>query len=450
MVRGKWNSRMGFIWAAIGSSVGLGSIWRFPYVVGENGGAAFILLYLLCLLVIGFPVLLSEITIGRKTQLSPSGAYKILGNARWGKAGKLTIFTGFLVSSFYLVIVGWTLGYFVEAVIGKLTNFQSSTQTLDYFQTLTTSPIKPLVYTILAMGLCIFILQTGVSKGIEKSNKIMMPLLLIVLIILTIKGLTLKGGEKGISFLFSPNFSSITPKAILMALGQAFFSLSLGQGTMVTYGSYLDENENLPTTCLPIAFFGTLISILAGVAIFTIVFAFGLPASSGESLMFQTLPLIFSSMSGGYILCFAFFLLLLMAGLTSQISAMEPFISYLIDRNQWKRKKAVLVASSCILFVALLCTLSFGVLRHAQIFGMTIFQFLIYLSLNILIPIGGLFAVLLVGWKWGIHKGLTNIKRGTGSLFERYPFIRMYLSVGIKYLAPFIIVFIMLNSLGIF
>ncbi|NRA90770.1 MAG: sodium-dependent transporter, partial [Simkaniaceae bacterium] len=302
--REQWKSRLGFIWAAVGSAIGLGSIWRFPYVVGENGGATFVLLYLVCLLLVGFPVLITEILIGRKAQLNPSGSFKHIGKHKgWQACGKMTILTGFLVSSFYAVIAGWTLGYFVQAIFGQLTHFASGQEAIAHFKSFSVSPLWGIGSLAGFLLLSFFILYTGVQKGIEAGNKIMMPLLLFVLIFLAVKGLMTPGGSEGIAFVFKPDWSEITPTAVLLALGQAFFSLSLGQGTMVTYGSYLGKKENIPGTCLPITLFGICISLLAGIAIFTIVFSAGLSPSSGESLMFQTLPIIFSDIAGGYFMC---------------------------------------------------------------------------------------------------------------------------------------------------
>ena len=231
----------------MGSAIGLGSIWRFPYVVGENGGATFVLLYLVCLILVGFPVLISEILIGRKAQLNPSGSFKEIGRHKgWQGVGKMTILTGFLVSSFYAVIAGWTLGYFLQAIFGQITHFDSSGQAIQHFQAFSTSPLWGIGSLAGFIFLSLFVLYTGVQNGIEAGNKIMMPLLLFVLLFLAIKGLLMPGGEEGLAFLFKPNWAEITPTAILLALGQAFFSLSLGQGTMVTYGSYLGKKENVP------------------------------------------------------------------------------------------------------------------------------------------------------------------------------------------------------------
>ena len=448
--REHWKSRLGFIWAAVGSAIGLGSIWRFPYVVGEHGGATFVILYLICLLIVGFPLLIAEIVIGRKSQLNPSGSFFLLGRTKqWQGMGKMTILTGFFVSAFYAVIAGWTLGYFLEALFGKLTHFTNASETLHHFSHLSSSSYFSVGCLFGFVFLAVIILHLGVRKGIESGNKIMMPLLLIVLLFLVAKGLMMPGGEEGITFMFKPDWSQVTPTTILMALGQAFFSLSLGQGTMITYGSYSTPKENLPGTCLPITLFGICVSLLAGIAIFTIVFSSGLEPTSGESLMFQTLPLIFSQISGGYFLCILFFLLLVLAALTSEISAMEPLISYLIDEKKWKRTPAVFATGISVFLVGMPCALSFGLLKDMTLFGMTFFNFLIFLCLNILIPLGGLAAVILVGWRWGIKKALAHLKQGAEGLFENYPFLEYYFKVSIKYVAPVIIVLILLDALGI-
>jgi len=449
--REQWKSRLGFIWAAVGSAIGLGSIWRFPYVVGENGGATFVLLYLMCLLLVGFPVLISEILIGRKAQLNPSGSFKQVGKSKgWQGIGKMTIVTGFLVSSFYCVIAGWTLSYFLQALFGQLTHFQSPAEASQHFQAFSSSAMWGLGSVIAFLFISTFILYTGVQQGIEAGNKIMMPLLLFVLIFLAVKGFMMPGGEKGVAFVFKPEWSEITPTAILLALGQAFFSLSLGQGTMVTYGSYLKKKENIPGTCFPITLFGICISLLAGVAIFTIVFSAGLPPSSGESLMFQTLPIIFSQIPGGYFLCLLFFLLLVVAALTSQISAMEPLISYFMDAWKWKRHQAVIVTGIGVFLVSIPCVLSFGLLSDYTLFGKNFFNLLLFLCLNILIPLGGLGAVILVGWRWGFKRAYPHLREGAEKLFKNYPALKWYFHFSIRYIAPIIIVIVMLDALGVF
>ncbi|MCB1107274.1 MAG: sodium-dependent transporter [Chlamydiia bacterium] len=449
--REQWKSRFGFIWAAVGSAIGLGSIWRFPYVVGENGGATFVILYLICLLLVGLPVLISEILIGRKAQLNPSGSFLQIGKHKgWQGVGKMTILTGFLVSSFYAVIAGWTLGYFFQSVFGEITHFSTAKEATKHFQEFSTSPLWGIGSLIGFLFLSFIILYTGVQKGIEAGNKIMMPLLLFVLIFLAVKGLLMPGAGAGVSFVFQPNWSEITPTAILLALGQAFFSLSLGQGTMITYGSYLGKKENIPGTCVPITLFGICISLLAGIAIFSIVFSAGLSPSAGESLMFQTLPIIFSQIPGGYLLCLLFFLLLVLAALTSQISAMEPLIAYFIDNWKWKRHRAVLTTTLAVFIVALPCVLSFGPWKDYTLFGKNFFNLLLYLCLNILIPLGGLAAVIMVGWRWTFRRAFPHLQEGAERLFKNYPPLKWYFGISIRYVAPLIIVIVMLDALGVF
>ena len=445
MKRAKWKSRIGFIWAAVGSAVGLGNIWRFPYVVGDSGGGAFLIVYLLCLAAVGFPVLLSEISIGRATHSSPAGAYEKLGrNKGWRGCGVTTIFTGFMVSAFYGVVCGWTLGYLVEIFRGTVTSFGSGAEALAFFNTATSNPWWTIGYHALFMFFCLALLLTGVVKGIERGNKVMMPLLFVVLILLVIKGAMMPGAAKGISFLFKPDWSTINSKVILMALGQAFFALSLGQGTMVTYGSYIDKKENLPSTCFPIALFSTCVSFLAGIAIFAIVFSFDLPPGSGPGLMFQTLPLVFSQMSGGLILAFAFFTLLFLAGLTSEISAMEPLIAYFVDEKKWSRRKATSFTTIFSFLVGVPCSLAFGPWK-----GGAYLDTLTTLCVNFLIPFGGLLAVIVAGWRWGIKKSLGEIELGSGQLFERLGFLRGYFYIGIRYTAPILILLVFLNLMGI-
>ncbi|HPE85099.1 MAG TPA: sodium-dependent transporter, partial [Chlamydiales bacterium] len=369
-MRAEWKSRLGFIAAAVGSAVGLGNIWRFPYIVGEGGGAAFVLVYVLCLFLVGLPVLLSEIIIGRKTALSPAGAFHQLGrSSKWKKVGAMTIFTGLIVASFYSVVSGWTLGYLIQALQGKLTHFSTVASAENHFLQLTSSSFWCIGYHLLFMAASAGILYAGVQRGIEAWNKVLMPLLFLILLGLVAKGLTMSGAYEGLQFLFSPKWSALSPSAILLALGQAFFALSLGQGTMVTYGSYVSDKENVPSTCLPIATFGLFISLLAGMAIFSTVFSVGLKADSGPSLMYETLPLVFSQVTGGYLLAVSFFALVFMAAITSQISAMEPMIAYLGDRFKWKRHKAVLATAISAFLLGIPSALAFGQWSTIKFFG---------------------------------------------------------------------------------
>lgn len=447
--RETWKSRFGFIWAAVGSAVGFGSIWRFPYILGENGGGSFIVLYLLCLFLVGFPVLVAEITIGRKVKLAPPSAFFQLGKNRfWRALGGMTVTTGVLVSCFYAVIGGWVVAYFCKAVSSLLLTYDSSSIAKEAFTHFTASPYLSVGSLALFLLLCFLILVTGVSKGIERCNKIVMPFLFLVLLGLAIFGLSRPGGMHGLHFLLAVDMTKITPHAILMALGQAFFALSLGQGTMLTYGSYLSEKDNIASTCLPITFFGTIVSILAGMAIFPMVFAAGLEPTAGPSLMFQTMPMIFAQLPfGGYVVGVLFFLLLLIAGATSEISAMEPLICYWIDKRSFSRKKATFLTTLMVFAVGAVAALSFGVLAEFKLFGKDFFELLVAVCINFLIPIGGLASAYLLAWKWGIKPALNYIEKGHADFFKVFPFVLPFLRYTIKYIAPLIILLILVDNL---
>jgi NSS family neurotransmitter:Na+ symporter len=448
--RESWKSRIGFIFATLGSAVGLGSIWRFPYIVGQNGGAAFILLYLVFLILIGFPLLISEIVIGRTAQSNPYGAFRILGkNKFWGYIGKATIFTGLIISSFYSVVAGWMLGYFVEALLGNL-NFENASKAFTYFNKLNSSTFWSLKYHFLFMFMSILILFFGIRKGIEQKTKIMMPLLIGVVFILVIKGVTLPSSFKGIKFLLYPDWNMLTPAGILMALGQAFFTLSLGQGTMVTYGSYLPKKEDITKSCFPVVILNTVIAILIGIAVFSIVFSQNLLPTTGSSLIFETLPLVFTKIKWGGLLSIAFFFLIVIAALTSEISALEPFISYLIDEKGWARKKAAIFTGFLAFLIGIPSALSFGLLKGFTVFGLNFFDIISFLSINIFVPLGGFFAAILVAWIWSMKEAFENLKVSKQAFFHHRPWLAMYLKVCIKYLSPILIIIIILNSLGLF
>ncbi len=451
MSRASWGSRIGFIFAVAGSAVGLANIWRFPYVVGAHGGSAFIIVYLVSLLLIGFPVFIAEILIGRTTQTSPSGAFqKLGGSSGWAWAGTMTIGTGFIVSAFYSSVAGWILGYLIEALRGNVTNFQDAAQSSLHFSRLQEHPLWGLSFHLLFILCSTLVLYLGVRGGIERGNKVMMPLLFIVLILLVIKGLMMPNASRGLAFLFKPDWSALTPAAFLIALGQSFFTLSLGQGTMVTYGSYLGSNDNLMKSCIPVVLMDTLVSLLASVAVFTIVFSVGLQPDSGPGLIFHTLPLVFSQITGGYFLAILFFLLVFLAALTSEISAMEPTIAYLMDEWRWKRHHAVIACGTGAFLLGVPCALSTSVLKNYTIFGETFLDALAFLASNILIPLGGFLAVFLVGWIWGVPNALNQLKQGTSRLFEKHSLLGGYFWFCFKITAPLLIIIVFLHALGIF
>lgn len=447
--RETWKSRLGFIWAAVGSAVGFGSIWRFPYILGQNGGGNFLMLYILCLLLVGLPVLVAEIAIGRKVKLAPPSAFlKLGGSKKWQFFGGLSVLTGVLVSCFYAAVGGWVVAYFIKAVTGSILTYESQAAAKEAFTHFSKSSLMTTFATLGFVGVCYLVLVTGVQSGIEKCSKIAMPFLFVVLLVLALFGISRPSGHEGLSFMFDVELSKISVAALLTALGQAFFSLSLGQGTMLTYGSYLTDRHNIPSTCVPITFFGTVVSILAGMAIFPMVFSAGLEPAAGPALMFQTMPLIFASMPYlGYVLGFLFFLLLLIAGVTSEISAMEPLICYLVDKKTMSRKKATALTSLVVFAVAGICALSTGALKGVTIFGGDLLSALVYLCINLLIPIGGLASALLMGWKWGMEPALEYLKLNNERFFKVYPFVAPFLKVTIKYLAPISIAIILISNL---
>lgn len=448
MAREAWGSRLGFILAAAGSAIGLANIWRFPYIVGRHGGAAFIAVYILFLLLMGFPVFVAETLIGRSTKTSPTGAFGKLGKSRaWYYAGGLTIFTGFIVSSFYSAVAGWILGYLVEALSGNISSFQTAEAATTYYAMMTGNALWSLSFHFIFLLFCTIVLFFGVKEGIERGSKLMMPLLFIVLGILVIKGLSMDGAEKGIAFLFSPDWSLLSPTAIMIAMGQAFFTLSLGQGTLVTYGSYLQGKENLVKNCLPVVLMDTMVSILAAVAVFTIVFSVGLQPDCGPGLIFNTLPLAFSQVSGGYFLAVLFFLLVVIAALTSEISAMEPTIAYLIDERGWKRKWAVMSVGLGAFLLGIPSVFSYNLLSSCKLSGGTFIDWIDFIASSILIPIGGLLAVVLVGWRWGFNQAFVELKKGATEMFDQNPWLRKYFLFCFKYTAPILIIFVLLNAL---
>jgi neurotransmitter:Na+ symporter, NSS family len=450
MKRDSWGSKLGFMFAVAGSAVGLANIWRFPYIVGQNGGAAFVLMYLFFLLIIGFPVFLSEIIIGRKTQTSPSGAFQELGGRPiWSLPGKLTILTGFIVSGFYSAIAGWIFGYLVEAGIGNITSFETTAQAGDYFAQKISTPMWGIFFHLLFLFICSSVLYLGVRHGIERGTKIMMPLLFVTLILIVIKGLTLPHAEKALKFLFSPDWSELTPQALLIALGQAFFTLSLGQGTMITYGSYLNKKENIISTCLPILFMDLLVSLLSAIAIFTIVFSVGAEPDAGPALLFNTLPWVFSQIPGGYLLAIAFFLLVTLAAITSEISAMEPMIAYLRDDLGWTRHAAVISCGLGAFAIGIPSVLSYSLFSNITLFDMPILDFMDYLCSSILIPLGALFAVIMVGWIWGYNEAFKHLRQGAETLFDKQPWLKSYFGICIRYVAPISIILIFLRGVGV-
>lgn len=397
--------------ALTGSAVGLGNLWRFPYLMGENGGAAFIIIYLIFVFVLCLPIMYSEFVLGRRSQTNVFGAFKVLApGSKWSIVGLFGVLASISILAFYCVVGGWSIEYLVKALCFDFTR-QGTVNYETMFSDFVSSPVKPVVYHVIFLVMTAAICLGGVKKGIEKFAKIMMPLLFVMVIIIAIRSLTLEGASAGISYMFKPDFSKINSGTLLAALGQAFFSLSLGCGTIMTYGSYVSKDENIMKCSVITSFSDTLFAIIAGCAIMPAVFAFGISPSEGPGLVFITLPRIFAQLPLGGIIAILFFLTLLLAAVTSSISLLEVVVTYLLEEFKIKRKTAVFLTFFLILILGTLCSLSQGVLSDIKLFGMTFFDFFDYVSSNILMPVGGLLIVLFVGWRLGkanLFDELTN------------------------------------------
>ncbi len=444
--RGTFGSKFGIIAAVAGSAIGLGNIWRFPYVAGSNGGGAFLLIYLIIVLAIGLPVMLSEFIIGRATQRNPYDAFKKLSpNGHWYIIGIMGIFAAFMILAFYSTVAGWTLEYIYQSVINGFKG-KSAGEINQMFTSFNTNTLRPVMWQVIFMLMTAVIVLGGVEKGIEKYTKILMPLLLIIIIILDVKALSLPDAREGISFLFKPDFSKITPNVILSALGQAFFSLSIGMGTLITYGSYIQKKDNLTSSAAIVIIADTAIAILAGVAIFPIVFHFGLKPTEGVALVFKTLPNIFAQMTGGTIFAVLFFVLLTVAAITSSISLLEVIVAFFVERLKMKRINATIFATVSVSYLGTLCAMSEGGFSNFRLFNMNFFNLFDNTAAKILLPLGGCLIALFVGWFYGKDKTWLEISN-RGKLKVGYLNIFMFL---IKYIAPLAIALVFLNGLGLF
>lgn len=398
-----FSSGIGVLAATLGSAVGLGNIWMFPYKTGANGGAAFILIYLICVFLVALPVMLSEFLIGRRTNRNAIGAFKELApKSLWPLVGVMGAVSSFLIMAFYTTVVGWVFSYIFKAISGSL-NTTSHDMTTAIFQNLNTGTVEPLFWQAVVLLMVGMIIMTGVQKGIERMTKILMPVLFLLLIIVDIRSLTLPGAQQGLSFLFKPDFSKVTFDVILAALGLAFFKLSVGMGTMITYGSYIGKDQNLPTTTVKVALSDIVVSMMAGIAIFPAVFAFGFAPDSGPNLLFITIPTVFSSMPMGQIFMALFFVLVAVAATGAMLSLIEVLIAYFSEELKWSRKKATIVTVIAMFLIGSTATLSNSTLANIHIWGKNFFDLYDYLTSNLLLPLGGIFICLFVGWKWGLR-----------------------------------------------
>lgn len=443
--REQWSSKLGFILAAAGSAIGLGAIWKFPYIAGQNGGGAFFLIFIIFTLLLGLPLLLAEFTIGRSTQDHAIASYrKIAPGTKWHWIGILGMVTCFILLSFYSVIGGWIIIYLFKTIKGDL-NGLSSAQYADVFGATISNPTISLIVQFLFMLITILVVAKGVQKGIEQASKIMMPALFILFILLVIRAVTLDGAMEGVTFLLQPDFSKVTSKTILEAMGQSFFTLSVGVSVMVTYSSYLPKSQSLPRSAISIVGMNLVIVLLAGLAIFPAVFAMGLEPGAGPVLLFNVLPTVFSHLPFGMLFFIAFLILFLFAALTSAFSMLEIIVSVISKGNPNGRKKWSWIIGLAIFAFGIPSALSYGVLGDIKLFGKTFFDLMDYTVSNILMPLGSLLIAIFVPLKMKktalyeeLQKG-SNLKKG---LFETWFFL-------LRYVAPLLIIAVMLDVLGV-
>lgn len=441
--REHFGSKIGVIMASAGSAIGLGNIWKFPYEAGENGGAAFIIIYLGFIAVIGLSIVVAEYVVGRRAGANAVGSFqKLAPKSKWWLTGMLGVISAVAILSFYGVVAGWTLEYLYQSITNAFAD-KSADQLGEMFTTFVQHPFRPLAWQIVFMMLTCLLLLGGVKKGIERYSEILMPLLFVVIILLGIRSVTLPGASEGLKFLFQPDFTKINTSTVLNALGHAFFSLSLGLGCIVTYGSYVGKKENLVSISVQVVILDTLIALLSGIAIFPAVFAYGIEPSAGPSLVFITLPNVFQQMPGGMLWGVLFFLLLSVAALTSSISLLEVVTAYVTEQLKVSRRKALLLSTLVITIIGVFCSLSLGSFSGIKIFGYNIFDFLDKLTTNYTLPIGGMLTSLFVGWKMSkadVYDELSNEGRIKVKMFNVLIFI-------LRWVAPIAIGFVFVFKL---
>lgn len=447
--RETFGSRTGVLLAMAGSAIGLGNIWRFPYMVGQNGGAAFILIYIVMLLVLCLPVLISEYLIGRRGASNPFRCFDVIvPGSKWRWIGFLAVLSSACILSFYCVVGGWSVRYLLESCIN---GFGGGQDNGELFTSFIANPWKPLIYTMAFLGMTGLIIFFGVRNGIERMSKIMIRVLFVIIVLVVIRSLSLPGSKDGVRYLFVPDFSKVNAGTVVSAMGQAFFSLSIGCGAILTYASYVKKSENIAATSAGVALFDTLFAVIAGLAIIPAVYAIACQngtapdVGAGPGLVFITLPGVFSSMPLGRIAAILFFLALLLAAITSAISLMEVVVSFIIEELHQNRGKAVLLSFLLCGGVGVLCSLSFGPLENFKIFGLGIFDFFDYITSNIMLPVGGLLLAVFAGWRLKRANYMDELTNGGTIRIPRWLCLTIYYLV--KWVAPLGIALILLNCL---
>ena len=443
--RAQWSSRSGFILAATGSAVGLGNIWKFPYIAGENGGGAFVLVYVLCIAVIGIPIMMAEVLMGRRGGMNPVNTMENLAveagvSPRWRWMGWMGVLTGFVILSYYSVIAGWAVAYLFKSGAGLFVN-ADATVVGTLFSGFLSDPLPLIGWHTVFMALILIVISRGVKDGIQKANQILMPIFLVLLLILTGYAFNSGAFSQGAAFLLAPDFGSLKAHAILVAMGHAFFTLSLGMGAIMTYGAYLPRGISIVRATLTIAVADTVIALLAGLVIFPLVFANNMESGAGPGLIFQTLPIAFGAMPGGVFFGTLFFLLLVFAAWSSAISILEPIVAWLMEARHMTRHKATMVSGVMAWCLGVGSALSFNVWSGATLLDKTFFDWADHLASNILLPLGGFLMALFVGWV--MQAAAAREELGTGDLAYR-----VWWNV-LRYITPVGMVFVLLMSLGI-
>ncbi len=440
--RNGFTSKLGVILATVGTAVGLGNIWRFPFILGNNGGGAFLLIYFFCLVLLGLPVVLAEFTVGRRAQANAVDAYKkFTNNPIWSKIGYLGVFAGFLIMGYYSVVLGWTAEYLFQAIVGNLQG-HSPEAYQQMFADLSGGTVYPILLVVAVMAVTCFIISRGVQSGIEGVSRYLMPLLFILMLGLVGYSLTLDGAAEGLKFLFYPDFSEVKPQTILDAMGQCFFSLSLGMGCLTTYASYFKKDVNLPNTAVQIISIDTLVAVLAGLMIFPAVFSFGLEPSQGAGLVYVVLPNVFQQMVGGQIFAIMFYALLFIAALTSMISLLEVVTAYVHETFKLNRTASAVIITVLVIIMAVFASLSCGAMPELALFGKSIFDIFDYISAVILLPLGGMAISIYAGWI--IDEKILYVEFARNNkyamwLFKAYAF-------ALRYIAPVCIFVVFVSS----
>ncbi|MDH3900503.1 MAG: sodium-dependent transporter, partial [Gammaproteobacteria bacterium] len=452
-IHGQWSTRLAFILAATGSAVGLGNIWKFPYIAGENGGGAFVLVYLVCIAVIGIPIMMSEVMLGRRGRQSPINTMRTLAaeenvSSHWKWLGWAGVISGFLILSYYSVIAGWALAYVFRAGTGLITG-QTADGIQSIFSNLVNDPERLLAWHTIFMVMTMTVVARGVRSGLERAVRLLMPALFVLLMVLVGYAWNSGSFEQGIDFLFTPDFSKIDADGVLTAMGHAFFTLSLGMGAIMVYGSYLPDNVSIAKTSIAISVMDTLVALLAGMAIFPIVFANGLEPGAGPGLIFQTLPIAFGHMDYGAFFGMLFFILLVFAAWTSAISLIEPAVAWLVENRGMTRVFASVVAGLVTWLFGLLTVFSFNVWSDVKLLSWigvfqdkTIFDLLDYLTANIMLPLGGLLIAVFAARQMSRNSSVDELSMGDGFFYKLWRFL-------VRYITPIAVFIVFLNAVGI-